>query len=105
MSFRRYVQAYVQQLRQRKTEEGDPHPTTEALFAYHRRELPAEQADEVQEHLATCSECAELFLGLVNFLEWDLDSTRLSAEDIADSWEEFLRRTGQEESDALPVEA
>jgi hypothetical protein len=37
-------------------------------------------------------ECAELFLGLVNFLEWDLDSTRLSVEDLTRSWQSFLQR-------------
>ncbi len=96
MSFRRYVRSYVQQLRQQSHPGDESHPATDVLLAYHEGSLSTEQADQVQEHLATCAECADLFLGLVTFFEWDLDPARLSVEDLTRSWQRFLGRKGGE---------
>jgi len=95
MSFRQHVQSYLHQLRQDNQQRDDGHPKTATLRDYHRGRLPTAQADEVQEHLAICPECADLFLGLVNFLEWRLDPTRLSVEDLTRSWQRFLQRRSE----------
>ena len=101
MSFRQYVRSYVQQLRQEGHQGGESHPETDVLLAYHGGSLSTEQANQVQEHLATCPECADLFLGLVNYLEWDLDPARLSVQDLTRSWQRFLhRKNGERECDA-----
>jgi putative zinc finger protein len=95
MSFRQHVQSYLHQFRHDHYQGDDCHPRTETLRAYHRGTLPSLQMDQVQEHLATCAECADLFLGLVNYLEWDLDPTRLSVEDLTHSWQRFLQRRSE----------
>lgn len=95
MSFRQHVQSYLHHLRHDNQRGDDPHPRTATLRDYHRGTLPTAEADLVQEHLATCPECAELFLGLVNFLEWRLDPTRLSVEDLTQSWERFIQRRSE----------
>jgi hypothetical protein len=77
--------------------DGD-HPQIETLYRYHRETLTEDQADAIQGHLAGCPACARLFLGLVNFLEWDLDPERLSVEDITRSWERFLERVRPDEA-------
>lgn len=106
MSFRQYVRTYVQQLRQQKIQEDELHPATDVLLAYHEGSLSSEQADQVQEHLATCAECADLFLGLVTFFEWDLDPARLSVEDLTRSWQRFLgKKSGEPECSATTVDA
>lgn len=104
MSFRHHVQSYMHQSRQRQGE--NDHLSTETLHAYHLGRLEGQQEDQVQEHLSNCPGCAELFLGLVNFLEWDLDSTRLSAEDLTRSWQAFLERKSaeaEEERELCPI--
>jgi hypothetical protein len=104
MSFRQHAQSYLHESRQRQGE--DDHLPTETLHAYHLGRLDAQQEDQVQEHLANCPTCAKLFLGLVNFLEWDLDSTRLSVEDLTRSWQAFLERKNaetKEERELCPI--
>ena len=104
MNFRQSVRSYVQQLRQQKIQEDELHPATDVLLAYHEGSLPTEQADQVQEHLATCPECADLFLGLVTFFEWDLDPARLSVEDLTRSWQRFIGgESGDSEHGATTV--
>jgi Putative zinc-finger len=46
----------------------DGHPEAVELAAYAGEALPAERQDEVQEHLASCAECARL---LADFLDFD----------------------------------
>ncbi len=46
-----------------------PHPTDEALFAYHQRELRGPEHDRVQAHVAVCSTCARTLLDLAAFPE------------------------------------
>ena len=104
MSFRQYVRSYLNESHQRQRESD--HLSTETLRAYHLGRLDGQQEDQVQEHLANCPDCANLFLGLVNFLEWDLDSTRLSAEDLTRSWQTFLERKkaeAEEERELCPI--
>jgi hypothetical protein len=42
----------------------EDHPEAATLAAYHARELRADAADEIAEHLAACSHCASLVLDL-----------------------------------------
>jgi Putative zinc-finger len=97
MSFRLTAQSYMQQLFQERQQGGEGHPETGLLRAYHSGSLSAEEGDRIQEHLATCPECAERFLGLVHFLEWDLDPDRLSVDELAGFWEKFQEKRREEE--------
>lgn len=45
------------------------HPAPEDLVAYHQRKTTDEHANEIQGHLAVCSECTELYLDLVDMVE------------------------------------
>lgn len=92
MSFRQHVQSYRRQVRQDHPSDEATHPQTETLRAYHRGLLDGLEEDRVQEHLVNCSECTSRFLGLVNFLEWNLDSTRLAEDDLTRSWQVFLQK-------------
>jgi len=97
MDFQQSVQSYMQQAQEERRSEVDTHPDLQALRAYHGNTLSSDEADRIQEHLATCSDCVQLFLGLVNFLEWDLDPHRLSVDDLTHSWESFLEKKREQE--------
>lgn len=47
--------------------EREEHLEPEVLVAYHHDQLPAAEAEMVQEHLAACRDCADLLLELVRF--------------------------------------
>ena len=104
MSFWQSVQSYQQQILQSRQAQGEGHPDLKVLRAYHHASLSADEADRIQEHLATCPECGQLFLGLVHFLEWNLDPHRLSVEDLTRAWESFRQRRERGSTTADPVE-
>lgn len=97
MDFQQSVQSYMQQVQEERRTEGDTHPDLQVLRAYHGNTLSPGEADRIQEHLAACSDCVQLFLGLVSFLEWDLDPHRLSVDDLARSWGSFLEEKRREQ--------
>lgn len=72
----------------------DEHPGPARLLAYHRGELPPEEAVAVQEHLAWCREDAALLLELVETFEDEVEGEADEEEEAA--WQR-LRPT-------LPVE-
>jgi len=49
---------------------GWEHPAAEKLAAYQGNELPLEESDAIQEHLASCHLCAERLLDLQRFLDF-----------------------------------
>lgn len=76
----------------------------EALVAYEAGELPADQEERLQDHLALCPECTRLFLDLRDFPNFTppKGTPRLSDADVAAAWDTFRTRleeagTGREE--------
>ncbi len=79
------------------------HPDAETLMARHRGELPASEADAVEEHLSWCSDCAALYRDL----PWFLDGEALPADpgEMAEDWaalEERLASEPAREAQASP---
>lgn len=75
------------------------HPAPEELSAYLANELSAEENDRIQEHVASCSLCAESLLDLQRFLEFTPDQSREGIADLetAAEWRKLRRRIEQEE--------
>ena len=71
-----------------------PHPTPEQLADYHAEKLSAEEEERIQEHLALCPECAELFLDLVDFAspEPARDISGLTDEEVDAAWQDMRAR-------------
>lgn len=46
-----------------------PHPLPDKLLAYHLGELDNDQEDQIQKHVALCSECALQILDMAEFLD------------------------------------
>lgn len=71
-----------------------PHPTPEQLADYHAEKLSAEEEERIQEHLALCPECAELFLDLVDFAgpEPARDVSGLTDEEVDAAWQDMRAR-------------
>jgi putative zinc finger protein len=75
-------------------ESGD-HPAPEKLAAYQAGELPPEEDDAIQEHVANCEICAEVLLDLQRFL--DLAPAEQPQQGVADfetavEWRELRKR-------------
>ncbi|HMB52004.1 MAG TPA: zf-HC2 domain-containing protein [Thermoanaerobaculia bacterium] len=76
-------------------ETAEHHPAAEELVAYHRRELAAAAAEELREHLADCTECADLVLDLAAHDMWPEHRDGLSEEELAAERERLARRLAQ----------
>jgi hypothetical protein len=77
----------------------DDHPAPEKLSAYLASELPPEEDNEIQEHLAHCTLCTELLLDLQRFLEppaEDLPREGVVDFETAAGWRELRGRMGEE---------
>lgn len=70
------------------------HPAAERLSAYQAHELPPEENDAIQEHVASCSLCAERLLDLQRFMEFAPQESRQSAADLetAREWRKLRKR-------------
>lgn len=64
------------------------HPRPEDLLAYQAGDLPDEEADRIQEHLALCSECVRTVRDLSSFpdVEPAREEDRLSEDELAAAW-------------------
>ena len=85
-----------------------PHPTPEQLADYHAEKLSAEEEERIQEHLALCPECAELFLDLVDFAgpEPARDVSGLTDEEVDAAWQDMRARlSGTAAAAGKPPEA
>jgi hypothetical protein len=65
------------------------HPTPETLIAYHARDLPGAEEEELRDHLVLCPECAELLLDLVSFAEFSPpdETAALANSDVEAAWQ------------------
>ncbi len=81
------------------------HPETEKLIAYQERRLGGGEAAEIREHLALCSECAQLVLDLNAFPDVPLrvESLALSAEEEEEDRELLLRRLAEPKPEPVPL--
>jgi hypothetical protein len=78
----------------RRWDPGD-HPPPETLSAYLANELPPEEDDRIQEHLANCRLCAEMLLDLQRFLDpAPAEPSRQGVADFAAAaeWRELRRK-------------
>lgn len=82
---------------------GD-HPSPAQLAAYHAAELPAAQAERIEEHLALCAGCTRFLLDLALFFgeEGHVPEApvagRLSDEEMAAEWAALRQRVAGEEA-------
>lgn len=86
-----------------------PHPTPEQLAAYHAGELPEDEVEKIQDHLALCHECAELLLDLADFEDPAPPAAipGLTEADVDAAWQDLKARlAGQPapERPAVPAE-
>jgi hypothetical protein len=79
------------------------HPDLDDLLAYAERRLEADRAERLKDHLATCPECAKLFLDLKAFAK-DVNAQNDQAEPSARAeaawWELQSRIQGEEKRGA-----
>lgn len=75
------------------------HPTPEKLAEYHARELPAEEIEGLQDHLAECPECSQMVLDLESFekLEPPAGQRPVSEAQVGRDWKRLRRRMRSEE--------
>lgn len=65
------------------------HPTPETLVVYHAGELPNLEEEQLRDHLALCSECAELLLDLVSFADFNPpeETATLADGEVESAWQ------------------
>jgi anti-sigma factor RsiW len=68
------------------------HPAAEKLSAYLANELSAEENDRIEEHVASCSLCAERLLDLQRFLEFAPDQSREGDLETEAEWRKLQDR-------------
>jgi len=70
------------------------HPTPEELVDYHAGELPAEEQDDLRNHLVLCHDCADLLLDLVSFAEFTPPEQTPSLADgeVKNAWQNLQPR-------------
>lgn len=76
-------------------EAAEHHPAVEELVAYHRRELDPAAAERLREHLADCTECADLVLDLARHDLWPEHRDRLSDEELTAERKRLTRRLAE----------
>jgi putative zinc finger protein len=74
------------------------HPAVEKLSAYQADELPSEEKDAIQEHVASCRLCTQRLLDLQQFLDFAPDPAREGVIDLetATEWRKLRRRIKRE---------
>jgi hypothetical protein len=77
------------------------HPSPDQWIAYHRGELPAEEEEHLQEHLARCRDCFDLAEGAAAFAQPDEDPDAGQAVETAALWR-LLRPRLDPPSDPTP---
>lgn len=70
---------------------GGEHPDVDRLLAYHRGELAADDADELQEHLATCRQCTSLVSDMAAFPHLEAQPGEPGEHEIAQAWRRVER--------------
>jgi hypothetical protein len=68
------------------------HATPDALVAYHAGELPADEQEKLQDHLALCAECAGLLQDLVSFEEHAPPQQPLTDAAVEAAWQKVRSR-------------
>lgn len=84
----------LKDLADRERQNLSPHPTPEHLADYHAGKLSVEEEEAVRDHLALCHECADLYLGLVDFADSDPErnAADLSDEQVDAAWQVMRSR-------------
>ena len=77
---------------------GEDHPTPEELIGYESGDLPTEQRDRIQEHLALCGDCARLLLDLVELEQFEPSNEAIGPVDVEaeTSWQRLRTRLREE---------
>jgi hypothetical protein len=74
---------------------GPDHPAPEDLLDYHAGDLPPEERERIQDHLALCRDCVRVVLDLDSFpdVEPVRKEDRLTDREVAAEWRRFATRT------------
>jgi hypothetical protein len=78
------------------------HPSPETLGAYHEGRLAGEERERLRDHLALCTDCAQLFLDLTAFPEVEVPAGLRSPTegDVDEAWQAMQARLGREKEQA-----
>lgn len=106
MSAKPNLQPTLQALIDRERRGLDEHPTPETLVVYHAGEIPADEQEDLRNHLALCHDCADLLLDLVSFAEFTPpeQTPALADGEVESAWQKFQPRLVARE-EALPAVA
>ena len=61
------------------------HVSIEILSAYHRRDLPPEEATQVRSHVVQCRPCQRLLLDLAHFLDDEQGPGHITPQDVEEA--------------------
>jgi hypothetical protein len=87
------------------------HPSPETLAAYHEHRLPVAEEERLRDHLALCTDCAQLLLDLFAFAEPETPATPAEIHgptdvDLDVAWQSLRGRLGEAgEGEAAAVPA
>lgn len=79
------------------------HPSPDRWIAYHRGELPAEEADRLQEHLARCRDCFDLAAGAAEFARPDDEPAAGQEVETAALWRLLRPQLGPPPGNVRPI--
>ena len=81
-----------------------PHVGLKRLMAYRQGALPADEREELQEHLSLCPRCTERLLELRNFVAASLQGDAAGPESLRqEAWESLAQHLPQKESMIRPI--
>jgi hypothetical protein len=74
-----------------------PHPSPEKLAAYHERRLAGAEEERLKDHLALCTDCAQLLLDLFAFAEPETPAEAQGPTDVDrdSAWQSLRVRLGE----------
>lgn len=80
--------------KRRSTVRAPDHPAPEDLLDYHAGDLPPEERERIQNHLALCPGCVRVVLDLQSFpdVEPVREEDRLTEDELAAEWRRFETR-------------
>lgn len=85
------------QAREVAREDPGKHPSVESIFSYQARELPTDEGQEIQKHLAACPDCSRLLLALSDALTGDFGrSETADGLDAEEDWRRLRTRIAEE---------